>query len=139
MAVKNKIRRYFDLLPFLILVVSASLLLLAVYRSEIMLAPRHYTGLVSLVINAFMFYYRHLFGVLFTGLIILLGLIGLLSFSPAITTSSFGWGSAEEGITLLKFQPVFLLWMLIYGIICGRHFLGIASKQYWIEVKNKQR
>jgi hypothetical protein len=135
-----KTKKLLDYIPFLILVVSTIILLIRVSNSEILLVWQHYTGIIFLLVNAIVFYIRHLFGVLFLGFMLLIGLIGLLSYSPAITTTSFGFGSGEDGsITLLRFQPIFLLWLTIYFIVSGRYFVGIASSKYWQEVRNKER
>jgi hypothetical protein len=138
MTVKTKV--YLDYIPFLILIVSAVILLIKVNSSDILLRWKHYVGILFLIIIAILFYVRHLFGVLFLGLTLIIGLIGLLSYSPVITTTSFGFGSGGEGsIYLLRFQPVFLLWLILYFILSGRHFVGIASNKYWKEVRNRER
>ena len=135
-----KTKKLLDYIPFLILVVSTIILSIRVSNSEILLVWQHYTGIIFLLVNAIVFYIRHLFGVLFLGFTLLIGLIGLLSYSPAITTTSFGFGSGEDGsITLLRFQPIFLLWLTIYFIVSGGYFVGIASSKYWQEVRNKER
>ena len=135
-----KTKKLLDYIPFLILVVSTIILLLRVSNSEMLLVWKHYLGIMLLITIAVLFYIRHLFGVLFLGFTLLTGLIGLLSYSPAITTTSFGLGIGEEGsITLLRFQPIFLLWLTIYFILSGKYFVGIASSKYWREVKNKER
>lgn len=55
-----------------------------------------------LVIVSIGFLLNHKIGVLISGITIILGLFGLLSFSPTITTTIFGIG--EQKITLLRFQ-----------------------------------
>jgi hypothetical protein len=136
---KNNLKKYLDYIPLIILLISAVILIWTVATSDILLVWKHYIGLTFLVITPVLFYLRHLYGVLFLGLTLFVGLLGLLSFSPAITTTSFGLGNSEEGITLLRFQPIFLLWIVIYFVISGRYFVGIASKKYWEEVKNNER
>jgi hypothetical protein len=136
---KNKIRTYLSYLPLLILLVSAAILIWTISSSDIVLTWKHYIGLVLLAIATVLFFIRHLYGVLLTAVILLLGLIGILSYSPAITMFSFGWGTPDKGVTLLVFQPIFLLWTVIYCIVSGRHFVGIASREYWVEVRNGQR
>ena len=79
---------------------------------------------------------NHKIGVLVLGLTIILGLIGLLSFSPAITTTSFGIG--EQKITLLRFQPIFVLWATIHFILSGRYYVGIVNKKYWENIKSDE-
>ena len=129
------IKRYLDYIPLIILIVSAILLILTAANSEIILVWRHYIALILLATTIILFFIRHLFGVLSLGVVLLFGLIGILSFSPAITTGSFEFG----GFKLLSFQPIFLLWLVIYFIVCWRHIVGIGTTKYWNEVKNKAR
>ena len=133
-----KIKIYLDYLPLIILLTSAVILIWTVSASDIAFVRRHYIGLIFLTITTTLFFIRHLFGVLFLGFTLILGLFGILSFSPAITTTYFGFGNSDNGITLLIFQPIFLLWIVIYFIVSGRHFVGIVTRKYWVEVKNKK-
>jgi hypothetical protein len=138
--VKDKFKIYLDYIPLLILLGSALYLLWIIASSDIMLVWKHYVGIAFLVLTILLFFVRHLFGVLCLGLTLLIGVTGFLSYSPAITTTTFWFGDGgNNSITLLKFQPVFVLWIILYFIVSGRHFTGILSKEYWVEVKNKQR
>jgi len=135
----RKIRVYLDFIPLLILFISAAFLVRAAATSEILLQKRHYVGLIFLVLTTTLFFVRRLFGVLFLGLTLLLGLIGVLSYSPGIITTSFGFGDGENGVTLVRFQPIFLLWIVVYFTVSWRHIVGIGTRKYWNEVKNKER
>jgi hypothetical protein len=136
---KKSIRIYLDYVPLLILMASAALLIWSVFNDGIVLNWKHYTGLILLVVCVILFLARHLYGVLFLGVTLVAGLIGLLSYSGAIRTISFGLGDTEDGVTLLRFQPIFLLWLVIYFVVSGRHIVGIGTKKYWDEVKARQR
>jgi hypothetical protein len=135
----NKIKTYLDFVPLIILFISAVFLIWAVSTSAILLTWEHYLGLTFLTIAVVLFFVRHLYGVLFVGLTLIVGLIGLLSYSPEITTFYFGIGIKEKQVTILRFQPIFLLWLIIYFVISGRHLVGIASRKYWVEVRNNER
>jgi hypothetical protein len=138
--VKEKFKIYLDYIPLLILLGSALYLLWTIANSDIMLVWKHYVGFAFLVLTILLFVVRHLFGVLCLGLTLLLGVTGLLSYSPAITITTFWFGDGgDNSLTLLKFQPVFVLWIILYFIVSGRHLTGVLSKEYWVEVKNKQR
>jgi hypothetical protein len=136
---KDKIKIYLDYLPFSILLVSAIILIRTVLTTNILLVTKHYIGFVFLIITAIFFFARHLYGVFFLGFTLFVGLCGILSFSPAITSTTFGLGGSENGVTLMRFQPIFLLWLVIYFVVSGRYFVGIASRKYWVEVKKKSR
>jgi hypothetical protein len=136
---KSKIRIYLDYIPLVILLASAALLIWSVVNDGIVLNWKHYIGLVVLPVCVVLFMARHLYGVLFLGVMLIAGLIGLLSYSIGITTTSFGLGDPDDGITLVRFQPIFLLWLVIYFVVSGRHIVGIGTKKYWEEVKARQR
>ena len=89
-----------------------------------------------LVIVSIGFLLNHKIGVLISGLTIILGLFGLLSFSPTITTTIFGIG--EQKITLLRFQPIFVLWATIHFILSGRYYVGIVNKKYWEDISSDE-
>jgi hypothetical protein len=129
---KAKIKFLLDFVPLIIITISAALLILKRLNGEILFQWKHIAGLVLLVINYLLFFWRHKVGVLSVGLTLLLGLLSLLSFSPAITTSTIYKGSANNGIPIFHGQLIFLLWILIHFIVSGRHYIGIATKKYWI-------
>jgi hypothetical protein len=135
---KQKIRKVFDYLQLACLFISALLLLWARFNGDILLQIRHLIGLILLFVPLTLFSVGHKFGVLATGLVILIGLFGGLSFSPAITTTTFGktWGGTQ--ITLLYFQPIFLVWATIHFILSGRFYTGILSRRYWTNIKSDE-
>lgn len=134
-----KTKKLLDYLPLIALFISAIVLLVARFSGEILLQKRHIAGLVLLPIVFVLFFIRHKLGVLATGLVILLGLFGALSFSPAINTMTFGKSlDKDNSFTLLYFQPVFLLWLALHLILSGRYYTGIASKRYWKNIKSDE-
>jgi hypothetical protein len=88
------------------------------------------------LITAGLFIIRHKIGVLSLGLTLILGLFKLLSYSAVMTFYSFGGSLNGQSSGELKIQPIFLLWLLIYFIISGRHFVGIFTKEYWRDIFN---
>jgi hypothetical protein len=129
---KDKVKKIFDYIPLAILLGSAMLLIWTAFSSDIELQWKHITGLFFLPIIAFAFWYRHKVGVLTLGFSLLIGLISLLSYSPAITTSTWFIGKTEEGqIPVFYGQPIFLLWLLLHFILSHRHYDGIVTKKYW--------
>src|SRR5687768_13866886 len=107
---KEKTKNILDLIPFAILLLSALILIWTVFTSDIALQWKHIVGLCCLPIVGFAFWYRHKVGVLTLGLTLLVGLISLLSYSPAINTSTWFVGQ----VPVFYGQPIFLLWLVIH-------------------------
>jgi hypothetical protein len=128
---RQSIRKYLDIIPLLILIISACYLVYSYMSGQTLFFTRHIIGFISVGITIVLFAWKYKIAVLALGFTILLGLFGVLSFSPAISTISFGKSFGENNITLLRFQPVFLLWAIMHFIISGRYYAGILSKAYW--------
>lgn len=133
---KAKLKLLLDYVPLIIITFYAILLIWKRVNGEILLQWKHVVGLIFLTINYFMFFWRHRIGVLCLGLTLLLGLFSLLSFSPAITTTTIYKGSGDNGVPIFYGQLIFLLWVIIHFIVSGRHYVGIATKKYWIALFN---
>lgn len=133
---KNKIKVYLDYIPFIILCISACVLIWTISTTDILLVWKHYLGLILLPIIAFLLYKKHHWGVLSLGLILVAGLLGLVSFSPSIRTDTFSFGSSHDwSANIIRFQPIFLLWIIIHFILSGRYYVGILSKKYWLTLR----
>src|SRR5689334_4370889 len=129
---KDKFKNILDFVPFVILLACAFTLVWTVISSDINFQWKHIVGLFFLPIISFAFWYRHRIGVLTLGLTLLFGLVSLLSYSPAISTSTWFIGKSEDGLIPIFYgQPIFLLWLLIHFIVSGRHYVGIVTKKFW--------
>ncbi|MGN6399432.1 MAG: hypothetical protein ACTHMD_03195 [Flavisolibacter sp.] len=129
---KEKIKTLLDYLPLFILIVSAFILVRTVISEQTGFLWKHVVGLILLTINFVLFFWRHKIGVLALGLTLLLGLVGLLSYSYAISITTFYFGKSEDfQIPLFYGQPIFILWLIIHFIVSGRHYTAIATKKYW--------
>jgi hypothetical protein len=134
-----KTKKLFDFVPITTLFVSAIFLVVARFSGDILLQKPHVFGLVLLPLAFILFFFKHKLGVLAIGLIVLLGLFGALSFSPAISTITFGKTLADgDNIPLVFFQPIFLLWLTLHLVISGRYYTGIASKRYWQNIDSDE-
>ena len=99
---------------------------------------QHYLALFFLVLNVIIFYKHHQFGVLFLGLTLLLGLIGILSFNVGLIGSTMYWTPFEMKIPLFAGNPIILILLILHFILSGRYYVGIVTKQYWKAlIKNK--
>jgi hypothetical protein len=92
----------------------------------------HYVGLSLVSVTTILFFINHKLGVVLLGVTILTGLIGFASVNAAVSTSYIGIGSFE-----INFSAEFLIWAIIHAIISGRHYVGIATADYWDEIFDK--
>jgi hypothetical protein len=129
---KAKFKFLLDFVPLIVITIYAILLIWKRANGEILFQWKHIVGLIFLVVNYVLFFWRHKIGVLGLGLTLLLGLVSILSFSPVITTTTIHKGSDDDGIPIFYGQLIFLLWILIHFIVSGRHYVGIATRKYWI-------
>ena len=129
---KQKIKYLLDFIPLLILIISAIILIWVVVTTDTVFQWRHIAGLIILPINIGLFFWQHKVGVLALCLTLLLGLLGVISFSDAITTTTAYFGKSEDfKLPVFHGQPIFLLWLLIHFIVSGRYYVGIVTKKYW--------
>jgi hypothetical protein len=139
---KEKIKKYFDYLPLIILTFYAFNLVWTVSTTDTAFLWKHILGLILLVLNYFMFYLNHKVGVISLGITLFIGMLSLLSFNSTITTTTFWLGkSGNFQIPIFYGQAIFLLWLLIHFIVSGRFYFGLLTKKYWHELiqelKNK--
>ena len=121
---------YLDFVPLVILTISAIILVWTVFSTDTVFVWKHFVGLLLLPINYFLFWWRHKLGVVGLGLIILLGLLSLLSYDHAITTSTVNIGQ-ESNIPIFYGQPTFLLWFIVHFVLSFRHYVGVLTQKYW--------
>ena len=127
----SSLRKKLDYIPLVALLICTCYLVVVHFSDEIGILPRHIIGFIFLGITLLLFIKNHKLGVLSLGLTIVLGLFSLLSFSPAIHTIFIGKSFGDSNVTLLRFQPIFILWAIIYFTLSGRYYIGILSKDYW--------
>ena len=134
---KEKIKYLLDFVPLIILIVYAIILVWTVIDLDTGFLWKHIVGLIFLPINYFLFRWRHKVGVIGLGLTLLIGLLGLLSYSHSIAITKCWVGLGDTSIPVFYGQPIFLLWLLIHFIVSGRHYVGIMTKKYWQELFDK--
>jgi len=134
-----KTKKRLDYIPFAGILFSAIYLLYARMNGDIAFQLRHIAGLILLPFPLILFFYRHKLGIISLGILFLLGLFGAISYSPAISTTTFGKTIDEDTfLTILYFQPIFLLWAILHVAISGRYYAGILSKKYWKQIKSDE-
>jgi hypothetical protein len=129
--VTKNYKRYFDVIPLVILIASAVILCFKYFNGDILFFKRHVVALLILPINIGLFFWRHQIAVLVLGLTLILGLFGVISFSPAISMTTIKIGNGNGLITIFYGQAIFVLWLAIHFIVSGRYYVGILTKNYW--------
>ena len=137
---KDKIKNLLDFVPLIILTISAVVLVWTIATTDTVFMWKHIVGLCFLPIIFLAFWWQHKIGVLTLGLTLIIGLLSLLSYSHAVTTSTWTIGKdADSQIPIFYGQPIFLLWLLVHFIISGRHYVGILTKKYWQDLFDNSR
>lgn len=128
---KKKIKTLLDYLPLLIQLVSTIILIWTISKTNIALTNRHYLGFAVLLLTIGLFSWRHKAGVLSLGLLLLLGLFTIISYSAVTDYYSIGGSINGHSTGDVKIQGIFVLWILLHFIVSGRHYVGILTKAYW--------
>ena len=131
---KEKIKYFLDFAPFFILIIYTVVLIWTVATTNIIFSYEHYVGFTLLFFIAGLFIVRHKLGVLLLGLTLILGLFKVLSYSATITFSSYGASINGHSSPEIKIQAFYPLWLLTHFIVSGRHYVGILTKKYWLEL-----
>jgi hypothetical protein len=132
------LRKKIDYIPLVILFINAVYLVWTFFDGQILFMWKHVLGFAMLLASSICFWKSHKMGVLSLGLTVLLGLFGLLSFSPAIHTITFGKSIGDSQVHLLVFQPIFVLWAVLDFSLSGRYYVGVASVRYWKNIKSDE-
>ena len=132
------LKKRLDYIPLLILAICAFYTLWVYFDEHVQIKWQHILGFCMIVISGIIFFINHKLGVLLLGLTIIIGLVGLISLNPGITTATIGKSIDGESITFLRFQPIFILWATIHFLISGRFYTGIANAKYWSNIKSEE-
>jgi hypothetical protein len=127
----RRFRDCLDYIPLAIFTVSAILLFIKAIDGQFVPNWRHMLGFFFLTLNYIAFFIVHRLGVIATGLIILIGLVGLICFTPVFTISELRIGQ----VPFFYGQPIFLLWLVVHLIFSARYYFGVISKKYWQDIR----
>jgi glucan phosphoethanolaminetransferase (alkaline phosphatase superfamily) len=133
---KDKIKNLLDFIPLLILTIQTIDLCWTTNTSNTAFLWNHLVGLILLPINYLLFFWRHKIGVLFLGLILIFGLLGILSYNYEISVVTVYHGmDTNKNLPLFYGQPIFIVWLTLHFILSFRHYVGIATRKYWNAIK----
>lgn len=130
---KDKRKNLSDFIPLLALTVSAFILVGNIAETYTSFLWNHIAGLIILPSIYLVFWWRHKTGVVTLGFAIILGVLGVISYSYSLVTVGY---FVRVSNTELRFicQPIFLLWLAIHLIVSNRHYRGVWTKQYWFDL-----
>lgn len=134
---RKNIRKCLDYLPFLVLCIQAINAFYTFFQFDMEPHWNHYAGVIALVITGYFFYRKHALGVVATGITLLAGLIGLVSYTFTVYTAWFSvsFGAIDNATVKTPiFNPIFLVFLLVHFLLSARYYFGILSKDYWKKI-----
>lgn len=131
----GKIKKVADYLPFTALVIYTVYQWLSYYKIDTVIKWQSYFGIFLLIAISILFIKKHQLAVLLTGFTCLCGITGIVSLSPAIIHSSFGFKALQISISIG--DPVFLLLFVFQLILSFEWYVGILTKKYWLRLLYK--
>jgi hypothetical protein len=124
-------RKQVDYIPLFIFFIAQGYLLYVSLKEGVSLQWPHYAGFIMTLICFIFFLFSHRIGVLLTGCICILGVPGIIAFSPAITSFFVDLTIAKNPVRIIRFQPTFIIWLCLHLLVSGRYYNGILSRSYW--------
>lgn len=120
--------KFFRLIPFVLLGVIIIFTWVNIFTTDYFATVKHQLALVMVCLNFGIYFVNFRYGVLTTGIILLLAVFNLLAFFPStVTATSFvKFGNTE--VDLPSIQPNSLLLLLIFLII-DLKFLILSFKE----------
>jgi hypothetical protein len=88
---KFQVKKVLDLLVYVGICIWAVVSVITMATSNYVIQWQHYLGLIFLLFNAVVFYKNHQIGTLFLGVILLLAILGIVSFNVGLVRSSLYW------------------------------------------------
>lgn len=116
-----------QLLPLLILLGGAVVSLTVMATSDVVLVEKHWVGMCLLLLLIVIYYGKRTYFNKALGVVLLLGVLNLIAFTPEVTTYSFGVNSLL--ITVQGFSFVVLLVYLVLHRERVLQMVGLASSR----------
>jgi hypothetical protein len=132
---REQIKYLLDFIPSIILLLYSTELVADLLNRSARIEPANITGLAVLPVIFFLLVKKHKAGVLLLGLVLLLSVIGLFSFSVGYSAWKFGIGNDRSGFSFRSpGNPLFILYFILHTIFSGRYYTGILTRKYWREM-----
>lgn len=132
---KERIRYWLDFIPVIILLIYSVQLIYVLTTSPIRIEWNNITGLLVLPILLYMLFKKHKAGVLLTGLVLLLTVFGLFSFTEGLRTWTFGLKLSGSRASLQsRGDTNFILYFILHLVLSRRYYVGILTRGYWAKL-----
>lgn len=128
---RQSLRKKLDYLPLLILTALTIIFIFRITTANLIFSWKHYLAIILLLLAFIIFFLNHKAGVLTSGFVLLLGLIGFISFTQGIVSSNAGVGGEDISLKIHFGDPLFILLLLLHFILSGKYYFGIGTKKYW--------
>lgn len=133
---KQQIKYLLDFIPAIILLLYSIELVVDLLSRPVRIEPANISGLAVLPVIFFLLIKRHQAGVLLLGLVLVLSVFGLFSFSTGYSSWKFGIKNDSSGFSFRSpGSPVFILYFILHAILSGRYYTGILTRNYWKELR----
>lgn len=127
---KEKYTKLVRLLPMIMLFVFLLRTGYKWYTHQILLTPYHYWAIGFFLLNAFLYLVRFNFGIVTTGLVLLLATFGLLVFDPARIRLRYEIDANNSPVFKFPFFSPIMLFMLIFYIMVNWTFFSDVYRRY---------
>jgi hypothetical protein len=118
----NKFTR---LTPFLVIAIILSYTWYVIITNEFFATTKHQIALGIFVVNIAVYFIKFKYGVLLTGLFLILATFNLLALFPEIIYSSFFLGIRGKGFSTPSIQGKSLLLFIFYLILNARYLMDL--------------
>ncbi len=135
---REQIKYLLNFIPAILLLLYSIGLVVDLLNRPVRIEPANISGLAVLPVIFFLLIKRHQAGVLLLGLVLLLSVFGLFSFSTGYTSWKFGIKNDSFGFSFRSpGSPVFILYFILHAILSGRYYTGILTRKYWEVLKSR--
>lgn len=133
---KQRIKYLLDYIPAIILLLYSTKLVVDLLSRPVRIEPANISGLAVLPVIFFLLVKRHQAGVLLLGIVLLLSVFGLFSFTTGYSSWKFGISNDSSGFSVRSpGSPVYILYFVLHAILSGRYYTGILTRKYWKELR----
>src|SRR3712207_311904 len=105
---RSRLKRLSDFTPFILLMIYTLMLVWTISITAYVLTWRNMVGIAIIPINVLFFVRQYQAEVLFLGLVLTLGLFGVLSYTPGLTSTTITLRFNDSNMEFWG-QPIFLL------------------------------
>lgn len=122
------IKRNIYLVPLLIVIIEILYAIYIVLSTDIVFGSKHYLGFLFAAICVICSIFNKGIGIYLTGIMLLIGTLNIVAFTPAIEAYSFGFVINDKSAMSIKIQLFSFLIFLLYLILNGKFLISNLRK-----------